>query len=126
MKLKTLLIVNAIVALLFGLAFVFLAETFMSFYGTTLSAGGQLIAQLFGAALLGYAVLSWFARDAEESLARKAIVLSLCIGDTVGFVVALLGQLSGVVNSLGWSTVVIYLLLALGFAYFGIMKPSTS
>ena len=36
-----------------------------------------------------------------------------------------LGQLGGVVNTMGWSTVAIYLLLALGFAYFQFMKPST-
>jgi len=35
-----------------------------------------------------------------------------------------MAQLKGVVNSLGWSTVAIYLLLALGFAYFHFAKPS--
>ena len=35
-----------------------------------------------------------------------------------------MAQLKGVVNSLGWSTVAIYLLLAIGFAYFQFTKPS--
>lgn len=41
------------------------------------------------------------------------------MSDAIGFVVALFVQINGVggINKLGWSTVVIYLLLALGFAY---------
>ena len=126
MKLSILFTINAIVAVVFGLALVLVAATFMSLYGITLSPGGLIIARLFGAALLGYAVLTWFARDAKDSDARRAIVLALFIGDVVGFIVALLGQLSGAVNTLGWSTVAIYLLLALGFGYFQFLKPSAS
>ena len=126
MKLSTLMVINTIVALLFGLAFVLMAGTLLSFYGTTLSPGGLVVARLFGTALLGYAVLTWFARNTEESEARRAIVLALFVSDVVGFIVALVGQLSGAVNALGWSTVVIYLLLALGFGYFQFMKPSAS
>jgi len=126
MKLGTLLVITAVVALLFGLAFVLVAGPFMSLYGVSLSPGGLLIARLFGAALLGFAILTWFARNAEQSEARKAIILSLFISDAIGFIVALIGQLSGVVNALGWSTVIVYLLLALGFGYFQFSDRSTS
>lgn len=44
----------------------------------------------------------------------------------VGLVVALYSQLAGMVNALGWSTVVLFLLFALGFGYFQFMKPSES
>ena len=126
MKLSTLFTINAIVAFLFGLTFVLVPGTAMSFYGITLSLGGIIVAQLFGACLLGYAVLTWSARNAGESEARNAIVLAMFLSETIGFIVALLGQLSGAVNSLGWSTVLLYLVLALGFGYFQFMKPSTS
>jgi len=126
MKLNTLFTINTIVAGVFGLAFVLVPETAISFYGATLSPAGVLVARLFGAALFGYAVLSWFARNAGESEARNAIVLAIFVGDAIGFIVALLGQLSGVVNAFGWSTVVIYLLLALGFGYFTFVKPKNS
>ena len=126
MKLSTLFIINTVVAGVFGLAFVLMPDTAMSFYGATLSPAGVLVARLFGAALLGYAVLSWFTRNAEDSEARKASLLGMFVGDAVGFIVALLGQLAGVVNAFGWSTVAIYLLLALGFGYFYFMKPSNS
>jgi hypothetical protein len=56
------------------------------------------------------------------------VVLGNLVGDAAGFVLALLGQLSGVggVNQLGWSTVLIYLLFASGFAYFQFVKSSAS
>jgi hypothetical protein len=93
-------------------------------YGLAVDAGFALVAQLFGAALIGYAILTWSVRKAGDSEARRAIVLALFISDGIAFVLALIGQLKGMVNSLGWSTVAIYLLLALGFAYFHFAKPS--
>jgi hypothetical protein len=71
-------------------------------------------------------LLSWFVRKSGDSEAREAIILALFVGEALGFVVALYGQLSGVVNALGWSTVAVYLLLASGFGYFQFMKPSTA
>ena len=126
MKLSTLLTIFAVVSGLFGLTFVFMPETAMSFYGVAISPGGALVARLFGAALLGYSVLSWSIRNVKDSEAQKAIVLAMFVGETVGFIVAFLGQLAGAVNALGWSTVAIYMLFALGYGYFQFMKPSTS
>lgn len=126
MKLSVLMVINAIVAVLFGIAFVLAAGPLLLLYGITLSPGGAVVARLFGAALIGFAVILWFARNVKESEARRAIVLGFFIEHVIGFIVALLAQLSGVVNNLGWSTVVIYLLLALGFGYFQFVKPSDS
>ena len=126
MKLSYLMTVSAVVAVIFGIAFVLASGSLMPLYGATLNPAGTIIAQLFGAALIGFAVVNWFARNAKEGEALRAIVLANLVSDTIGFIVALLGQLSGVVNALGWSTVVIYLLLALGFAYIQFIKPSAS
>jgi len=126
MKLSTLLPIAAVVAGVFGLAFVLVSGPLLSLYGITLDKAGTLVAQLFGAALIGFAVLNWFARGVTDREARQAIVLANLASDTVGFVMALIGQLAGVANALGWSTVALYLLLALGFAYFQFMKPSTA
>ena len=124
MKLSTLMIVNAIVAAVFGLGFVFAPGQVTSLYSPEVGVTLRYVAQLFGAALLGFAVLTWVARNAPDSEARRAILLALFVGDGVGFILALIGQLGGVVNALGWSTVLIYLLLALGFGYFGfVAKP---
>ena len=117
MKLRTLLGINAIFALLFGLGFLFAPESSLSAYGATVDAELSQMARFFGSAMLGYALLTWLARDAQESEARRAIILSLILSFAVGFIVALQGQLSGVVNTLGWFTVALYLFFVLGYGY---------
>jgi len=125
MRLSLLMTVNAIVAVVFGLAFVIAPGQAGALYGVTADAQFRYLAQLFGSALVGFGVLTWAARNAPATDARKAIVLALFVSEGLGFVLALLGQIAGVVNTMGWSTVAIYLLLALGFGYFQFVKPST-
>ena len=118
--------IAAVVAGVFGLAFVLVSGPLLLLYGITLDKAGTVVAQLLGAAFIGFAVLNWFSRNIEDPRARQAVVLANLAGDVVGFVIILLGQLAGVANSLGWSSVAIYLLLALGFGYFQFMKPGAA
>ena len=124
MKLSSLMTVNAVIAGLFGIAFVGAPARVLAMYGITVDAPFALVAQLFGAALLGYALLTWAARNAGPSDARGAIVFALFVSDAIAFVVSLIAQTRHVVNQMGWSTVAIYLVLALGFAYFQFKKPA--
>jgi len=124
MKLRALMVVNAIVAGLFGIAFVIIPGQSLSQYGFTADPVLELMFQLLGAAFIGFGVLTWAARNATDSEACRAILLALFVGDLIGFVITLIAQLSGIVNSLGWSSVAIYLLLALGWGYFRFLKPA--
>jgi hypothetical protein len=126
MKLSVLMVVNAVVAAVFGAGFVVVPAQVLSLYSPEVTPPLQYVAQLFGAALLAFAVLTWHARNAPDSEARRAILLALCIGDSFGFIVALNGQLDGVVTALGWSTVAIYLLFAIGFGYFIFVQPKST
>jgi len=129
MKLKILMIVNSIVAIVFGVLFVIIPDQVLSLYGFGEGvANPQLIymCQLFGVSLIGLGLLTWIAKNAADSEARKAIVLALFVSDIIGFVVALINQINNVVNALGWSTVAIYLLLAIGFGYFQFSKKKLS
>ena len=126
MKLSNLLVVAAAIGAVFGVGFVVASGPLLSIYGITLDKAGTLVAQLFGAALISLAVLNWLARTVTDPAARQAVVLGNLAGDVVGFVVILLGQLAGIANVLGWSSVAIYLLLALGFAYIQFMQPRTT
>ena len=126
MTLRNLFIVNAVIALFFGLSFVLAPALTLSLYGVTVSAAGILLARLLGATLLGICVFTWFTKDPEDSKAQRGIVLGQLVHTAIGFIVLLLGQLAGVVNPLGWSTVAIYLLLALGYGYFQFVKPTAS
>ena len=125
MKLSTLMVINSVIAFVFGIAFVLIPWQVLSFYGVQPNPALNYVGQLFGVSLITFAVLTWSARAAEASDARKAIVKAMFIGDGIGFIVALIAQLNNVVNNLGWSTVGIYLLLAIGFGYFNFSKSSS-
>ena len=122
MNLKTVFTANAIVALVFGLSFMIIPGTVASLYGNGLTDAGLYVARLFGAVIFGYCILTWLARNAEESEARKAIVTSLFISWGIGFVIALIFTIQGVVNVYGWVNVAFYLLFTLGFGYFQFVK----
>ena len=125
MKLSNFLIVKAIISLVFGIGFVLVPAAVMPLYGVTLDPIGILMARFVGACLIGIGLICWFDRSADHD-ALQGITLALFIGDTVGFIVALLGQLSGLMNALGWVIVAIWLLLALGLGYFRFLKSSAS
>jgi hypothetical protein len=123
MKLNVLLVIAAVIAGVFGVGFVVASGPLLSVYGVTLDKAGTLVAQLFGASLVGIAVLNWLARNVTDPDARRAVIFANLTQDVVGFVVILIGQLAGIPNAFGWSNVAIYLLLALGFGYVQFMRP---
>jgi len=126
MKLKTLMIINTVVAIVFGIAFVLIPWQVYKIYGPGTSEILNYMGQLFGAALIGFGLISWKVRNAADSDAMRAIIFAFFVADSIGFIVALIGQLNNVVNVFGWSTVVIYLLLAIGFGYFQLSKTKSS
>jgi hypothetical protein len=118
MKFKTLMVIKSVVCLGFGPLLLFLPGPLLILLGSSFGPGAAITAREYGAALMGIFILTWFARNAVESVARRAIVLSLFVYDAIAFVAMLLIQLSGGMNLLGWSIVAIYLFFALGFGYF--------
>ena len=127
MKLNTFMSIAAVVAFLFGLAFLLAPVQTMSMYGVALDVTGQYIARYLGSAFLGIGILTWFARNAKpDNEALRAIILGAFILTLTGFVASVFDALYGVGNSLVWSTVVIYFLLAVGFGYFQFGKSAGS
>jgi hypothetical protein len=126
MNLRNLMVVKAIVCLGFGILFLAIPGQLMSLYGVTLQEGGVLMARLYGAALVGNLMLTWFSRNDSGSEALRAAVLGLFVYDAIGLIVAVIAVLSGLMNALGWSVVAIYLFFTLGYGYFYFMKPSES
>jgi len=118
MKLSTFLSIVGVVAILFGIGFVAAPAEVLAQYGITADRSTAFMSRFFGGALINVGLIVWFARNIVDPLSRRSILLAGLIADVVGFFVALQGQMKGVANALGWSTVLIYGLLAIGFAYF--------
>ncbi len=127
MKLSSLMMVKSVICLVSGVIFVLAPGVLLAVYGVrNAEQSTVLMTRLYGSTFILLGILLWFARSATESEALRAIVLAVVFGDALGFMVALLGQLAGVMNALGWSVVALYLLLSLGFgySYFQLAKPS--
>jgi len=125
MKFSTFMVIYAAVSAAFGLGFVLMPGQLLPIYGVEPDAALKLIGQFFGAALVSLALLTWLVRNLSDSEARRAIVLALFVGETLGFIFALIGQLNGIFNVMGWSVVVVYLVFTLGLAYFQFSKPAS-
>jgi hypothetical protein len=126
MKFGTVMVIKAVVCLVFGLLLVVVPGALLSFLGITVGPGGIFIARLYGASLFGNLMLSWYGRNLAETSARRTIALDLFVYDAIGFVVALLAQLSSLMNPLGWFIVLVYLFFTLGYGYQLVVKPKVS
>jgi hypothetical protein len=123
MKFKALMVIKAVVCVGFGPILLLLPAPLLTLLGSSFGPGAAITAREYGAALLGNFMLTWIARNAEESVARRAIIWDLFVYDAVAFFAMLLIQLSGGLNLLGWCIVAIYLFFALGFGYFLLPRP---
>lgn len=116
MRLNTLLLVAGILALVFGLGFLLAPAALLPLYGLGTEPATVLMSRFFGAALVNLGAALYLVRDVREPATQRGLVLAGVAGSIAGLAVALLGQLSGLVNALGWSTVAIYGALLLGYA----------
>ena len=90
-------------------------------WGTKSNQAGLIITRLSGALEIGLGVILWLARNAGASETRRAIVIGGFITYTL-FVIIMLSNISGDLNMLVWLNIAAYLLLALGFGYFALVK----
>ena len=122
MNFRNLMIIKALVSLTFGILLLAIPDILFSIFGATLGAGGMYTAREYSAALFGNMLLCWFAKDAAESDARKAIIIALFVYDLIGFFVTTITVIVGILNPLGWLIVFVYLFFTIGFGYY-LFKP---
>lgn len=123
MSFKLLMVIKALVSFAFGILMLAVPASLLSIFGVTLSGGGMFTAREYGAALFGNVLLCWFARNAGESDARKAIIIALFVYDLIGFIMTTVTVICGILNPLGWLIVFVYLFFTLGFGYYLVKPP---
>ena len=122
MNVRTYFAVFAVLALLFGIGFVLAPGAVLANYGVTTTPAVAIMSRLFGGTLFAVAIIQWFARDFDNPNATRAVLMGVGIADAVNCVIAIAATTAGTINALGWSTVLIYLVGALGAGYF-LMNP---
>jgi hypothetical protein len=118
MTLKTFFAIFALLSVLFGIGFVLAPGQVLANYGVENSPAIAVMSRLFGGTLLAMAVILWLARDFRDETAVRAVLIALGSSSVVNFVVSIIATMSGTINALGWTTVLIYLCGAAGSGYF--------
>lgn len=125
MSYRILFVIDALLAFLFGLAFLFVPERVLGLFGTTEKyASTLLLARFFGTALVALGLVLWFAKDAEDA-AQRGMGIALVVGALAGLAVTLMGTFASgaVIRSNSWVAMLIYLLAGLGSAYLVFLAP---
>jgi hypothetical protein len=117
MSLKTVFTINAIIAGFFAIVSLLLPETMLSWYGVISTDALVLMTRFFGVTLLTIALATFYLKNAEFKSEVKSFVLALLISNAVGVIVSIYGQVSNIVNILGWSIVIIYVFLTIAYFY---------
>jgi hypothetical protein len=126
MRLGTLLRLAGLLALAFGIGFLFAPARVLSMYGLAAEPTVVLMARFFGSALVQLGLVFYLIRDVSDPTTRRGVVIGSFLGTLAGFVVSLTAQFWGLVNSFGWSTVAIYGLLLLGYGSFVFGRPQAT
>ena len=124
MSYKVMFILNALVALVFGVGFLFVPSMALGLFGTEARVAERLVAQFFGTAMLALGLVLWFAKDVTDEGVQRGMGISLLVGALSGLVVTVIGVASsGVIRNNGWIAIVLYALFGLGYAYMVFLKP---
>jgi hypothetical protein len=122
-RMKTLLVINIVVALLFGLGFVLVPVTLLDFYEVSLSDQGITVARLFGSAILAYPVLLWYAGRSGDPEYIKGASRTLFTYWLLGTIFLLIAQLNGQLNALfGWLTIGLHGVMLLWYGIYIFLK----
>ena len=123
MPIKTVLTLNSVVAMPFGVLFTLFPEVILSgVYGGELNETGAVLARMLGGEFLCFGVITWLARDRGLET-QLLLALGCLIGFSVGAVALVWAQLAGIFNALGWLMVLTYVFFALAYGVMYLKRP---
>lgn len=118
MNLRNLFTLNLIFAIFFGISCSLFPVWVLQLYGLASTDAAIWTTRLVGGSILGFASLMWFGRKSDSQGTRRAIAIALLIQDVVGLLASIELQLTGSVNTFGWSSIVLYGFLSIAYVYF--------
>lgn len=93
------------VSIAYGLVGLAVPGALASAYGVEITDREGLVLRSLSASYLGLGVLCWVARGLGDGAARRAIAFGALASWGLSVPVAVVGQLAGLFNTLGWSVV---------------------
>jgi hypothetical protein len=125
-KLQNLFTINFPIAIFFGSTCALIPSFVLRVYGLPADETAIWVTRLVGGSILGFATLMWYGRKAASLESRRSIALALLVQDTVGLIASIEIQLMGNINAVGWTNLILYGGLALGYGYFLFIRPGNS
>ena len=124
MRLKAVLILNAIFSLLNAIGALFLPAKILSIYGVAQGASVELMAQYAAIGSVVIALIAFYASKIENSEAKKVIILALFVSGVIGVILSVLNTANNNMNSSGWSLAFVYLFFTVVYGYFLFIKKT--
>ncbi len=128
MKLSRLVTINAILFIIYGIAFSLYSPLMMNFFAVpelqTIDSQGYWLlasfARMFGAALFGFGLLLWALRgsiDQASQATRRGIVFALILAYLLAAIVSATQQVSIWQGPAGWIATGTFVILLLAYGY---------
>lgn len=117
MKLRTLLLINAVILGASGICAVLLPARVCSIYGVAINPEVMMMAQYAGLGSMAIALFAWFGIRVSDTQTLRGLTLAFLITYALGAIISFLNTISGVI-ALGWPIFILYTLLAIAYAYF--------
>jgi hypothetical protein len=114
---RSLLTITAVVAVLYGLAFLLVPDSISALYGVPSAPHTALYTRFFGSALLGFGVIDWFAKDFRSWDATRGVLIGTAVTTAIGGLIALFAVVTGLSNAMTWTSVLVYALIFVGAVY---------
>lgn len=124
MKVKYLFIISAVVLLITAIAFFVNAAWVFRLFNITLEPAGVFMTEIFGAALLGVAVLNWLISDVAFREELRPVLWANFIGTGASFIVLLVEKLGGMGNAYMWIVVILTGLATLAYGYYSFVPSA--
>jgi hypothetical protein len=118
MKIGVFLAIAAAIAIVYGVAFIVAPDYILITYGMTADTALNLMARYFGLTLIGIGLVTWLIRESSDLKAVRGLLTGLVVQAVIGLLVSIWGTVSGTMNGMGWSAVLIYAILLAGYLYY--------
>jgi len=125
MSYKFLFVINALVAVAFGLGFLFKPDVVLPFFGVTEQYAATVwMSRFFGSAMFALGLVLWFAKDADETV-QRGTSWGLLISTLIGLVLTIMAATSSnaVLRKNSWIPIVIYVLFGIGYVFMIFFRP---
>jgi hypothetical protein len=101
----------------YGIGLIFIPTTMLSWFDLTLTQELTLLAQIFGGALIGYAVIFWMTQGDAPSKTRKTIILGEVVHSLIATILWVIAIVGGVGNTLMYLPLFSHVSLVIWFGY---------